>query len=631
MKAQDGVGGDRATPLDYARPMLAACRPIPFLALVACQVYRQSPSCDKSSIRVEPTSLDFGAVVVGQSATDAFQLAQDYCGAVELEAVSLSGSLAFTLVLQDAGEASFLGGGASSVRFAPTAIGTFDALLIINTSSSSDPVLELSLAGQGVSAVVGCRTDGDCDGGGFCDGTSCQPSICGPFDNLPDLGGGAACAPESRACRGDAGWELVDSLSDPRNCGACGQACASGSGCSGGRCGSCPSYRIGDEQDYPIQIPRFDAGDGVILVGLALGDFDGDGHPDVLLDLDTRFAGRSGTTLSSSALLISNDGQGGFGSAPRPVSLCSGPLRVGDFNGDCALDVAAAGAILLNDGHGNFPRRNNTPLDFNVDLLVRDVNQDGTPDLIFGGMYESPAAGPLIAYGDGRGAFSPPASFAKGLELYALTGGNFNGNGRPGVAGYAFDSDAGPLYCFANEDAGSLALEADYPDPLDDAGGLPASFAAGDVTGSGHDALVYGEGSSVVVVPNPGSGAANALLVGLDTGFAELTVGDLDLDGHADLLATEGRGSREFGFYSAVYVPDGGFSLDLWTGFGEDGGRLTAARLQARPTNFPASFLQIADLNGDGIPDILAVSAEYSLFPGDGETPRVMVFLGTCP
>ena len=75
--------------------------------------------------------------------------------------------------------------------------------------------------------------------------------------------------------------------------------------------------------------------------------------------------------------------------------------------------------------------------------------------------------------------------------------------------------------------------------------------------------------------------------------------------------------------------PDGGFALDLWTGFADDGGQLFAGRLQTMPTSFPVAFLRVADLNGDGIPDILAVSEQYSLFVP--ATPHIMVFLGTCP
>ncbi len=489
MKAQDGLGGDRAT-LGYARPMLGTCKPIPLLALVACQFYRQAPAsaCNQSSITLAPTSIDFGDVSVGESATAPFQLSQDACGAVRLEALSVNGNPAFTLVLQDAGEAFFLGDSASSVRFAPASLGSYEAVLAINTSSISDPVLELSLTGQGVGAL--CGTDADCavGAGSFCDGTHCEPYVCEPFDNLPDAGGGRACAPESHACPGDAGWQLVDLRSDPRNCGACGQACASGQGCSGGRCGSCPGYRIGEEHDYPISIPGLDAGDGVIVTGLALGDFDGDGHPDILIALETLLVGgNSGPAYADSALLISNDGLAGFYGTSRPVGLCGGPLRIGDFNGDCVLDVTAGGSILLNDGHGNFPRRNNGPLDFGTDFLVRDLNGDGLPDLVFGA--QQALSGPFVSYGDGRGGFTSSASFAPDLDLYALTSGNFDGDGRPGVAGFAFASDAGPLYCFSNEDGGSLELEVRrYPDPVGDAGTPPASFAAGDLAGSGHDA-----------------------------------------------------------------------------------------------------------------------------------------------
>jgi hypothetical protein len=130
--------------------MRAVATCIPLLALGACQFYRQAPppACDRTSIAVEPTSIDFGSVSVGQSATFAFAVTQDYCGAVVVRSVAATGDTGFSLVLQDAGEA--FSNSASAVRFAPSGLGPFGGLLIVTTSSPVVPVIEVSLSGTGV-------------------------------------------------------------------------------------------------------------------------------------------------------------------------------------------------------------------------------------------------------------------------------------------------------------------------------------------------------------------------------------------------------------------------------------------------------------------------------------------------
>ncbi len=281
---------------------------------------------------------------------------------------------------------------------------------------------------------------------------------------------------------------------------------------------------------------------------------------------------------------------------PRPISLCDGPLRVGDFNGDCVLDVAAGGAIMLNDGHGNFPTRNNLP-DLGVDLLVRDFNQDGKPDLLFAAQDESFAAERC------RSSCTETAAVRlyrrafvrfRASSCTMLAGGNFDGDGRPGVAGFAFRADAGPLYCFSNEDGGSLAFEAAFADPVSDAGGLPASFAAADLAGVGHAALVYGEASNVIALPDPARGSArDAILHWAWTPASPSSPSETSTSMWARRYP-RGRRSRLNGSSCSrdpIFVADEGFSLDvLWTGFIADGGQLLAGRLQSVPTNLPPTF-----------------------------------------
>lgn len=86
-------------------------------------------------------------------------------------------------------------------------------------------------------------------------------------------------------------------------------------------------------------------------VGLAVGDFNGDGKPDVAV------ANRRDDSLT----ILLNDGTGHFNAAPKALTR-QGPVSVatGDFNGDGKLDLAVANntsnsvSILLGEGDGRF-------------------------------------------------------------------------------------------------------------------------------------------------------------------------------------------------------------------------------------------------------------------------------------
>ena len=181
---------------------------------------------------------------------------------------------------------------------------------------------------------------------------------------------------------------------------------------------------------------------GTVPVGqdgdaIAIGDFNGDGHPDLAVG-SVNAAGTAGAVV-----ILLNDGSGGFtvhGYGP-PLDIVADSIAVGDFNGDGALDVALVGQIggvtvLLNDGAGNLTMDNTfTTGNLPRAVVAADFNGDGKMDLATanGGFFGSPATASILL-GDGKGGFAPNVEVPTGVQGRAITAGDFNGDGYPDLA-----------------------------------------------------------------------------------------------------------------------------------------------------------------------------------------------------
>jgi FG-GAP-like repeat len=164
---------------------------------------------------------------------------------------------------------------------------------------------------------------------------------------------------------------------------------------------------------------------------LAVGDFNADGKVDIAL------AANSGTSAPGSVGVLLGKGDGTFQAAVTSTGV-SNPvgMAAGDFNGDGKLDLlvsdSTTGQTFLLAGKGNGTFQTPTAATSIAGLLATaDVNGDGKPDAII-------VTDPLVAVflGKGDGTFTAENTYHVASEgnSESITIGDFNGDGRLDVA-----------------------------------------------------------------------------------------------------------------------------------------------------------------------------------------------------
>lgn len=118
-------------------------------------------------------------------------------------------------------------------------------------------------------------------------------------------------------------------------------------------------------------------GEEVRPMALALGDFTGDGHPDMVATLDE----------APQVLFLTNDGKGDFtlsGDNPLSTAKQTWGVRVADFDRDGKLDFVTGGtSVSLGRGDGTFAESVAVRSDARKPYVaVGDFDEDGRPDLV---------------------------------------------------------------------------------------------------------------------------------------------------------------------------------------------------------------------------------------------------------
>jgi hypothetical protein len=171
---------------------------------------------------------------------------------------------------------------------------------------------------------------------------------------------------------------------------------------------------------------------GGYLQSVAVGDFRGSG----ILDLAV-----ADSDSGSISVLLGN-GDGTFG-APRQFSVGGYPqsVAVGDFRGIGILDLAVVSyfygtygsvSVLLGNCDGTFQPARTFRVEYHpVAVAVGDFDGDGISDLAVGN-FGSGTVSVLVSNGDG--SFQPTRNFSVGAVAGSLAVADFNGDGWPDLA-----------------------------------------------------------------------------------------------------------------------------------------------------------------------------------------------------
>jgi len=357
---------------------------------------------------------------------------------------------------------------------------------------------------------------------------------------------------------------------------------------------------------------------GNLPADLAIGDFDGDGKPDIVVvnHNDNTFSVYRNITIPGA---ISS------GSLATPVNFTTGQnpiaVAVGDLDGDGKLDLAIA-----NHFGDSISIYRNTSVRGVIDadsfaaplilpasvgphgLAIQDMNGDGKPDLIVPN--NGHGSGNTVSVYRNTGtpgnlAFAERVSYIVGTEPDFLTVGDLDGDGKPDIAVMNFVSSTLALLRNTSTDGvidgSSFQTKVEFSTPTEP----DQTIRLGDLDGDGKLDIAVGvdQGGAATVFRNttsPGGFTTSSLAPRLDftqdTLQAYVSLGDVNGDSKPDLVI----------FHSGI------ISVFLNTSSpGSLGPGSFAPKVDFQTeAGWNLSRVLIADLDADGRPELIALNQQ---------------------
>ena len=289
---------------------------------------------------------------------------------------------------------------------------------------------------------------------------------------------------------------------------------------------------------------------GASPYSIVVGDFNEDGVPDIA-------TANGGDNTVSVLLGNSTNFSGAFGFAaaagsPFAVGAVPVSIAIADFNGDGVQDLAVSNftdstvTVLLGNGSGGFTVATNSPFPVGTSpasVTVGDFNGDGIADLATANFGSNNVT---VLLGNGTGGFGAPTAFGAGAGTFAVTVGDFNGDGKSDLAAANYTDNT--VTVLLGDGTGGFTASATSPFAV---GSEPYSLAVGDLDGDGNQDLAIANSSDSTVTVLLGNGAGGftaavapvggAYTVGANPG--SVVVADLNGDGLLDLVTANGGDS----------------------------------------------------------------------------------------
>jgi trimeric autotransporter adhesin len=356
-----------------------------------------------------------------------------------------------------------------------------------------------------------------------------------------------------------------------------------------------PSNGLAEYTTFPTSSPSFST-IGLTSSGqpgdVVAADLNGDGKVDLVV---------ASSYVDALSVFLGN-GDGTFGSELLLPSISIGSaVVVADFNGDGKPDIvtvensSTGGAIrlFLGNGDGTFTSTADSPFYTgsisNTSLAVGDFNGDGKLDVVV--IAEEGPSQAYVLLGNGDGTFGPAAAFGSVSQPFGVAVGDFNGDGKLDLA-LTDTANSAVAVLFGNGD-GTFQSQVEYA-----TNGYPYALVVADFNGDGYSDIAVANGG-----PTGGNGGGTAVLLNNGNGtfappvnYAQgskdyfLSTDDVNGDGKIDLIVSETYPSPQ----TLIFLGNGD-------------GTFNASPL-AQPTGSSVYYNAVADLNGDGAPDIVTTN-----------------------
>jgi hypothetical protein len=321
----------------------------------------------------------------------------------------------------------------------------------------------------------------------------------------------------------------------------------------------------------------------------------------------TRSGDTSGTltfgySTANGSALAGTDYLARSGTLTIPAGAATAEVRV-PVIGNLTLEPTKAFTLSLTGPFlgsgapfGFAPRQTNATRDAPLGIAAADLNADGNPDLLVANR-DSDAVSVHVNTtlpGSATMTYSPRLDITTGSEPHSVATGDINGDGKPDVVvGNRTSSTVTVLLNTtpAGAATASFAVGVNFSTPS------PWTVDVGDVNADGKPDLVLSAGGVVVLLnttPTGGTIPTFGAYQSFSTngGVSRALLADVNGDGKPDVVT-----AGEVNSSAAVAV--------LLNTTPAGAGTVTLAALQSFPVNHATADIAVSDLNGDGKPDFV--------------------------